>query len=172
MSAFDEADDEFHDCVEGTLANVEVSSPEKEFHDVVDDQTIADVKLDEDVEEVPHGLTIEKNLDFATQAKEEGNEYFRKKEYDFAIQQYSMAIARCPEDQTEQLATFYGNRSAAYFAEEDYELVIEDCGAALELKADYIKVIIRRMQAYEKLDKIEEALAGQFSLNIHSYLLS
>lgn len=166
MSGFDDADDEFHDCVEG-VANVEINSPEKEFHESVEIQTVSVVKDDDDVEEIPRGLTIEKNLDLATQAKEEGNEYFRRKEYDFAIQQYSMAISRCPEDQTEQLATFYGNRSAAYFAEDDYELVIDDCGAALELKKDYVKVIYRRMQAYEKLDKLEEALTG---MNQHVFL--
>jgi len=160
MSEFEDAtDEEFHDCIEG-VAHVEISATGKKINEAIVDTSVPEVNQEDEVEEIPRMPQLEKCLQLATQAKEEGNEYFRRKEYDFAIQQYSVAISRCPEDQTEQLATFYGNRSAAYFAEEEYELVIDDCSAALDLKADYVKVIARRMQAYEKLDKIEEALAG------------
>lgn len=103
-----------------------------------------------------------KSLEKAIEAKEEGNNYFRNKEYDNALESYSRAITYCPEDDEnkENLATFYGNRSAAYFSLEEYELVVEDCTAALELKPDYVKVIARRMLANEKLEKFEEALTG------------
>ena len=103
-----------------------------------------------------------KSLEKAIEAKEEGNNYFRNKEYDDALESYSRAITYCPEDDEnkENLATFYGNRSAAYFSLEEYELVVEDCTAALELKPDYVKVIARRMLANEKLEKFEEALTG------------
>ena len=76
-----------------------------------------------------------KSLEKAIEAKEEGNNYFRNKEYDDALESYSRAITYCPEDDEnkENLATFYGNRSAAYFSLEEYELVVEDCTAALEL---------------------------------------
>lgn len=36
---------------------------------------------------------------------------------------------------------------------------MDDCSLALEKKPDYPKVLLRRSQAYEKLDKIDEALA-------------
>ena len=103
-----------------------------------------------------------KSLEKAIEAKEEGNNYFRNREYDDALESYSRAITYCPEDDEnkENLATFYGNRSAAYFSLEEYELVVEDCTAALELKPDYVKVIARRMLANEKLEKFEEALTG------------
>eukprot|EP01038_Epipyxis_sp_PR26KG_P006536 gene6536-8980_t len=108
-----------------------------------------------------------KDIKLSLVAKEEGNIYFRNKEYDDAIESYSKAIYYCPEDELnkENLATFYGNRSAAYFTIEEYDQVIEDCSSALELKGDYIKVIFRRMQAYEKLDKIEEALNDAKKIN-------
>jgi tetratricopeptide (TPR) repeat protein len=104
----------------------------------------------------------EKDITQALSAKEKGNDYFRCKDYDNAIQCYSTAIEYCPIDKEyeEQLAAFYGNRAAAYAAEDDHDLVVDDCTAALELKPDYTKVLIRRMQAYEKLQKYEEALTG------------
>jgi tetratricopeptide (TPR) repeat protein len=110
-------------------------------------------------------LHLEKDLSKALEAKEEGNRLFREKDYDDAIQYYSQAIGHCPNtpECKEQLSTFYGNRAAAYLAEEEYELVIEDCTEALKLKEDYTKLLVRRMQCYDKLEKWEEALAGQYS---------
>jgi len=114
-------------------------------------------------EEVVEGpeLVYEKDFEKALAAKEEGNDFFRSKEYDDALESYSRAIALCPEDDEHKdtLATFYGNRSAAYSSIEEHELVVEDCTYALDLKPDYVKVIARRMLAQEKLEHFEEALA-------------
>lgn len=107
-------------------------------------------------------FVYEKDLTKAVAAKEEGNAFFRNKEYDEALEAYSRAITYCPEDDKENLSTFYGNRSAAYFSLEEWELVVEDCTAAVELKPDYVKVLARRMLANEKLEKYEEALRGNY----------
>ena len=116
-------------------------------------------------------FVYEKSIEKAIQAKEEGNNYFRNKEYDDALESYSKAITYCPEEDKENLATFYGNRSAAYASLEEWELVVEDCSAAIEIKPDYVKVIARRMLANEKLEKYEEALAGeQYAIIIYTYL--
>jgi len=103
-----------------------------------------------------------KDIHIALDAKEEGNNLFRNKQFDESLEFYSKAITYCPEDEEnkENLATFYGNRAAAYFVLEEHELVVEDCTAALHLKSDYIKVLARRMLSYEKLEKYEEALTG------------
>ena len=92
-----------------------------------------------------------KDILIALDAKEEGNNLFRNKQYDEALEFYSKAITYCPEDDEnkENLATFYGNRSAAYFTLDEHELVVEDCTAALQLKPDYVKVLARRMLSYE-----------------------
>lgn len=37
--------------------------------------------------------------------------------------------------------------------------VVEDCSLALELQPKYVKALMRRSQAYERQDKLEEALA-------------
>ena len=110
------------------------------------------------------GYEYIKDIEKSLQAKEEGNNLFRNKEYDESLEYYSKAITYCPEDDEnkENLATFYGNRSAAYFALEEYELVIDDCTTALGLKPDYVKVLARRMACYEKLEKYEEALNGTY----------
>lgn len=105
--------------------------------------------------------SVEKSIETASKYKEDGNAYFRQKDYDNACQAYSQAIEYCPADDKENLAVFYGNRAAAYSMTADYELVIEDCDRALELKPDYVKVMGRRMQAYENIGKIEEALKGK-----------
>jgi import receptor subunit TOM70 len=125
------------------------------------------VELNDDMEELldAEQFQIVKNIDSAIAAKEEGNVHFRNKDYDESLESYSRAIEFCPETDEfkDELATFYGNRSAAYFLVEEYELVVEDCTDALKLKANYVKVLVRRMQAFEKLDKVEEALSGDNS---------
>lgn len=46
------------------------------------------------------------------------------------------------------------------FPQGDNSKAIEESTAALELKPDYVKALLRRAQAQEKIDKLEEALAG------------
>ena len=174
MSEFNESIDnkkEKEELVdEFSSLNLEVSSEDSETRkqgDAVDSEDHGEPNEDAFVdapttEDAASEYVYEKNLSKALEAKEEGNNYFRNKEYDDALEAYSKAITFCPEDEEnkENLATFYGNRSAAYFAVEEFELVVEDCTAALALKADYVKVIARRMLANEKLEKYEEALTG------------
>ena len=107
------------------------------------------------------GIVVEKSIVLANEAKEEGNSCFRVKDYDNAIAMYSRAIVLCPTDDEHKdtLAVFYGNRAAAYFSVDEYECVVDDCAGALELKPDYVKVLMRRSQAYEKLGKVDDALA-------------
>eukprot|EP00981_Chlorochromonas_danica_P010898 scaffold3532_cov182-Ochromonas_danica.AAC.1 len=149
------------ETIQTTTTTTEKKKEEQEGEEEEEVNQLAE-DLEKTVVEVePSRLEVEKDITKALAYKEEGNELFRLKNYDDATQAYSYAIDHCPSDDIhkETLATFHGNRSAAYFAMEDYELVVDDCTRALELKADYVKVLARRMQAYEKLNKIEEALA-------------
>lgn len=103
-----------------------------------------------------------KDINLALTCKEKGNEHFRNKKFDESIDEYTQAISHCPgdEEHKDNLAVFLGNRAAAYFALEEYELVVEDCSEALKVKSGYVKVLVRRAQAYEKLDRLEEAISG------------
>ena len=131
-----------------------------------DDHTMCNKNVhDDSVEELESQI----NLDQAIEAKDRGNELFRQKRYEESIECYSEAIYFCPkfsDDDSElqknnqYLATFYGNRAAAYAAEKEYQLALEDCIQSLDLNNDYVKVLARRMQCFEHLDKIEEALKG------------
>lgn len=116
---------------------------------------------------------IEKDILLANLAKEEGNGFFRAMDYDSAISSYSRAVAFCPTDDEhkENLSVFLGNRAAAYFSVDEYECVIDDCTSALELKPDYIKVLMRRSQAYEKLTRPEDALVGTCCVSVWGKLV-
>jgi tetratricopeptide (TPR) repeat protein len=117
------------------------------------------VNIDES-HEYSSSNVIEKSLAAANISKEEGNYHFRVKDYDSAISSYTSAITLCPidDENKESLSVFYGNRAAAYFSVEEYECVVDDCSSSLEINGDYVKVLMRRSQAYEKLTKPEDAL--------------
>ena len=42
-----------------------------------------------------------------------------------------------------------------------YEDTIKECTKALELNPSYIKALLRRAEAHEKLEHFEEAIAGK-----------
>jgi tetratricopeptide (TPR) repeat protein len=160
-------------------------------------------------------FNVEKDAVKALAAKEEGNTFFRNKDYDMAIEFYSQAINLCPDEgievkavcdtegrdksgidtsyvdkeagsrtldeseaakinahqgnaqvqdisppskNAEMLATFLSNRAACFAAVGEWDMVVDDCNWALDLHPRYTKVLIRRSQAYEHLEKTEEAL--------------
>lgn len=43
-----------------------------------------------------------------------------------------------------------------------FENTIKECTQALELNPVYIKALVRRGEAHEKLEHFEEAIAGEF----------
>lgn len=53
---------------------------------------------------------------------------------------------------------FYGNRAACLMALHRAPEAIEDCTAAIKLDPQYVKAYVRRAQAYEKTEKLAEAL--------------
>jgi len=53
---------------------------------------------------------------------------------------------------------FYSNRAACYNALGQWEKVIEDTTAAINLDNEYVKALNRRANAYEHLEKYSEAL--------------
>ena len=134
-----------------------------DFHDAMEDNNM---KNDEILKEADNTIIEEvdvdafKDLNEAKKAKEEGNAFFRNKDYINAIESYTRAIATCPDIEKESLAVFYGNRAASYHAlgPTSYDLVIEDCTQALEYNNEYVKVLVRRYQTYEKKEKYDVAL--------------
>lgn len=92
-------------------------------------------------------------------AKNKGNEFFRLHKYKEASECYSEAIKQCPEGKKEDLATFYQNRAASNeMLGGDSVSIISDCTEALKLNPRYVKALIRRSRAHEKVEKYDEAL--------------
>ncbi|TMW59507.1 hypothetical protein Poli38472_004576 [Pythium oligandrum] len=82
--------------------------------------------------------------------KNRGNEFFKNREYELAIKEYSEGITRHPT------ATLHSNRSAAYCALGQYELALRDADAAIELDPKWAKTYSRKgkalygMQSYRR----------------------
>ncbi|XP_076646815.1 translocase of outer membrane 70 [Halictus rubicundus] len=119
----------------------------------------ADKQISIDVDYPPNTTPdTETLLEKARRFKNEGNRYFRIGTYDEAIAQYNNAIETCPKEHTEDLATFYQNRAAAYEQLKKYNAVKEDCTKALELKRRYPKALLRRARVMERCNDLESAL--------------
>ncbi|KAH3687326.1 hypothetical protein WICPIJ_001670 [Wickerhamomyces pijperi] len=93
--------------------------------------------------------------------KEEGNTLFKDKDYHGAIKYYSAALEVVPSE------VFYSNRSACYFGLEDYPKVVEDTTAALKIKPDYVKCLTRRSNAFEHLEKYEDAMFDLTAITLY-----
>ena len=87
--------------------------------------------------------------------KEEGNAAFKAGNYEEALVKYTRAIELTDKESDKSL--YLKNRAAVHLKTEDWERVVEDCTAALELCPNDPKALYRRCQAYEALDKTELA---------------
>jgi mitochondrial import receptor subunit TOM70 len=113
----------------------------------------------ESVDELPEveettvgGLSEQERKDYAAKLKAAGNTAYGSKDYNKAIQLYGKAILCKPDP------IFYSNRAACYNALGQWEKVIEDTTAAINLDNEYVKALNRRANAYEHLEKFSEAL--------------
>lgn len=106
-------------------------------------------------------LSDKEKEEWALALKEDGNTVFKNKDYEPAIAFYSGAL-KLKED-----PVFYSNRSACYAALEQHEKVIEDTTAAIKLKPDYTKCVLRRATTYETLENYTEAMFDLTALTIY-----
>lgn len=87
--------------------------------------------------------------------KELGNEQFKAKNYDKAIEFYTKAIEENPSDHT-----IYGNRSASYNNLKKYDLALADGEKAIQIKSDWSKGYQRKAMALHGMGKLEDAYAA------------
>ncbi|KAH6696917.1 import receptor [Plectosphaerella plurivora] len=109
-------------------------------------------ELPEIDEESVKALTEEQRDEYAAKLKDAGNKAYGGKEYNRAIDLYSKAIL-CKAN-----PIFYSNRAACYNALGDWDKVVEDTTAAVNLDPEYVKALNRRANAYEHLKMYGEAL--------------
>jgi import receptor subunit TOM70 len=106
-----------------------------------------------DVDESTVGaLSDEERKDYAAKLKAAGNKAYGSKDYNRAIELYGKAIL-CRQD-----PVFYSNRAACYNAMSDWDKVIDDTTAAINLDNEYVKALNRRANAYEQVERNSEAL--------------
>ena len=90
--------------------------------------------------------------------KEEGNELFKKREYEQSISIYSQALELDP-DADNINSMLHSNRAAAYMSSSQYEKAVDDCNVSLKYDPNHTKVIIRRARCLMSLERYEEAVA-------------
>ena len=106
----------------------------------------------------------------ALKLKEEGNVFYKKRDFERAVAKYEEAIESDPTD-----PTYINNRAAVKFEQGKYEKCIEDCEKSIEVgrenRSDYkivAKAMSRKALAYEKMDNLTEAIEWfQKSLTEH-----
>lgn len=95
---------------------------------------------------------VQQRKDYAAKLKALGNKAYGSKDYNKAIGLYSKALL-CKQD-----PVFYSNRAACYNALSDWDQVIGDTTAAINLEPTYVKALNRRANAYEQVNLNSEAL--------------
>lgn len=108
--------------------------------------------IPEITEQTVQAMSVDDRKHWAVKLKEAGNHAYGSKDFNKAIDLYSKAILCKPE------AVYYSNRAACYNALADWEKVVEDTTAAINLDPEYVKAMNRRANAYDKLEKYSESL--------------
>ncbi|KAM6343647.1 tetratricopeptide repeat protein 4 isoform 2-T2 [Alca torda] len=96
--------------------------------------------------------------ELARMYKNEGNEYFREKDYRRAVIAYSEALKKNCED-PELNAVLHTNRGAAQFYLGNYRSALNDAIQAKKLKPTHLKAIIRGALCHMELKNFSEAIA-------------
>ncbi|SCW02418.1 LAFE_0F05996g1_1 [Lachancea fermentati] len=106
-------------------------------------------------------LSEEQKEKYAMELKDKGNEFFKSKKFEDAIKYYTLAL-KVKED-----PVFYSNRSACYVSLGQLEKVVEDTTAALKLKPDYSKCLLRRASANESLGNFADAMFDLSAVSLY-----
>ncbi|XP_077168036.1 protein-lysine N-methyltransferase SMYD4 [Paroedura picta] len=102
---------------------------------------------------------VKKDPRMALLYKAEGNERFRKKQYQMAGMLYSKALSHA-EVSTPERAVCYANRSAALFRLDQFEVCLEDIARALAEgypQRWHPKILLRKAECLLSLGRAEEA---------------
>lgn len=106
-------------------------------------------------------LTDKEKEEWSVALKEDGNNVFKNKKYDDAIEFYTAALKLKIDP------VFYSNRSACYAALDKHNEVIKDTTEAIKIKPDYTKCLLRRATSYEVLEKYTDAMFDLTALTIY-----
>lgn len=111
-------------------------------------------------DEIVSKLSDAEKEEWALALKKAGNDKYKVEQLEDAITFYTAAL-RIKKD-----PVFYLNRSACFAALNKHEEVIKDASAAIDIKRDYVKCILRRANSYEILERYPEAMLDLTALTI------
>ncbi|XP_075652446.1 uncharacterized protein LOC142622796 isoform X2 [Castanea sativa] len=102
-----------------------------------------------------------KALEQANDAKVEGNKLFGDGQFEEALSQYELALQVAPDmpSSSELRSICHANCAICYTKLGKYDQTIKECTKSLELNPTYMKSLVRRGEAHEKLEHFEEAIA-------------
>lgn len=78
----------------------------------------------------------------ATEAKNQGNQYFQKGDFPAALKSYNEAVKRNPND-----AKIFSNRAACYTKLAEFRLALADCEECIRLDPLFVKGYLRKATA-------------------------
>jgi DnaJ family protein C protein 7 len=119
--------------------------------DISDDSGDDSGDEDDDEEEMVKPETEEERLERALQAKERGNDLFRRGDYKLALDQYNEAVEANPSS-----AMYLNNRAAAHLQLGNYNKAIEDGKACVALDDNYFKGWYRLASSFLKVGNLDE----------------
>ncbi|CAN8063467.1 unnamed protein product [Agarophyton chilense] len=95
--------------------------------------------------------------DAARTLKEEGNALYKAGDFAQAVEKYTLASKSAHVPNGDR-AIYFANRAAAHLKLQNFEAVVQDTSAALDLKPGYVKALSRRREAREALQEWRGAL--------------
>ena len=90
--------------------------------------------------------------------KEEGNLYFKVKNYKNAVACYTRALAEPLKEESELQSILYSNRSAAHFHLKNNRSALNDAVFALKFNASNLKAIYKCAECCLELKNYEDAI--------------
>ncbi|KAF3949321.1 hypothetical protein ACB098_01G335700 [Castanea mollissima] len=133
--------------------------PQPEEHDEADSSSQNDDALQQ--QRALEQANDAKALEQANDAKLEGNKLFGDGQFEEALSQYELALQVAPDipSSSELRSICHANRAICYTKLGKYDQTIKECTKSLELNPTYMKSLVRRGEAHEKLEHFEEAIA-------------
>lgn len=106
-------------------------------NDLIDDESQKDFEKDQTEEE--REIARLKSIEL----KEQGNDEFRKGNFEKSVEIYTMALRKCPVACANERSVLYGNRALSKIKLDLKPAAIDDCSKAIEFNSKYVKVLLR-----------------------------
>lgn len=98
------------------------------------------------------------NYDLAIKIKQEGREFFFKKNFTAALNKFEEAQSYMPESQIEERVKLFSNSAICMMKLGRYQEAVGFCSEALELDPKFAKARYNRAESYYQLERFENAV--------------